>query len=82
MKPKTIYGAAINLVGVWGPKKLSYAEDICEYYDRTGNFSVKKLGQHKDGYIITFASTSKEEVELWVSGVKAAMAMLRNWCNE
>ncbi len=83
MKPKVVYGASVNLSGVWGPSKMKYDPDLKDYWDRTGDFSINRIGEHHphDG-IITFASTSRKETLLWVKGVKAAMQMLTNWCKQ
>ncbi len=82
MKPKTVYGAAINLTGLWGPYKMKLHGDLDEYYDKSGNFCVNKIGEHQPcSGVITFASIDPKEVRLWVKGVKATMRMLKNWCN-
>lgn len=82
MKHKIVYGAAVNLSGVWGPKKMTldqYGQK--HYYDQTGEFSVEKLGEHHHDYgIITFASPDRTKTALWVKGVKASMKMLSDWC--
>jgi len=82
MKIKVVYGAAINLRGLWGPYKMKYYEDLDEYYDKTGNFSIKKVGEHQpcDG-IITFASASRAKTQTWVQGVRATMRALKGWCS-
>lgn len=78
--PPEIYGAAINLTGAWGPYKMYYNENIDEYFDSSGDFSIKKLGLDNRGQIIAFGSTDRNEVKLWVSGVKAAMKLMSEWC--
>lgn len=81
MKHKTIYGAAVNMVGMWGPKEMTLHQwGLKHYYDKTGDFSVEKLGEHHHDGIITFASVNRKETALWVKGVKASMKMLKNWC--
>jgi len=72
MKDKIIYGAAINLVGIWGPKKMVWHNRCKQYYDNSGNFSIDKLGLNEKDGITEFSSTNKKEVELWVEGAKAA----------
>ncbi|UCG02565.1 MAG: hypothetical protein JSW11_00950 [Candidatus Heimdallarchaeota archaeon] len=79
MDKKDVYGAAVNLSGLWGPYKMSWDEECNQYYDKSGEFSVNQLGEyHRDG-VIEFASQNKNETFLWASGVKAAMKMLREW---
>jgi len=82
MKTKIVYGATINLNGLCGPYKMRYNDDLDEYYDATGNFSVKQVGEHNPFCgIITFASASKTKTQTWVMGIKATMKMLKNWCS-
>jgi hypothetical protein len=78
MKNKTIYGAAINLVGVWGPLRMKWNENCKEFYDKTGNFSISKIGLNikKECDVIEFASKNKKEVETWVNGIKCAFKRL------
>lgn len=79
MKPKIIYGAGINLSGLWGPYKMSYYKALDEYFDKSGDCSIKQLGKHQPhGDIITFASTTRKETILWVRGVKATMKMRKS----
>ena len=83
MKPKIVYGAGVNLSGVWGPCKMYYNEEHEEYYDSSGNIllCLNGIGEYKENNRrTTFASTNEREVEIWVSGVKSAMRILRNWC--
>lgn len=81
MKHKVIYGAAVSLSGVWGPIRMTPSKyDIDDYWDRTGDFSIDKLGEHRKDGIITFASPDRAKTALWVKGVKASMKMLSNWC--
>ncbi len=80
-RPKTVWAAGINLMGLWGPYKMNYDQTLKEYYDSTGDFSVKGTGtKNKNGKLITFASTNKQETNLWVNGAKAAMCLVKQWC--
>jgi len=76
MKNKTIYGAAINLVGVWGPLKMRWNENCKEFYDKTGNFSISKIGLNIKEDVIEFSSINKKEVKIWVNGIKCAFKRL------
>ena len=78
--PKIIWGAAINLSGLWGPYKMRYSEESEIYYDRSGNFSIDCVGLNPKDGIIEFGSESENETKLWVSGAKAAMTMMKQWC--
>lgn len=82
MKPIIIYGAGVDRVGIWGPFKMTWDEELNEYFDKSGNFSVLNIDEHHNTLcgIITFASVDKNEVDIWIKGVKAAMKMLKNWC--
>ncbi len=84
MKHKVVYGAAVSLSGVWGPKKMTLSDHEYfgqrHYYDKTGNLSVERLGEHHKDGIITFASPDRAKTALWVKGVKASMEMLKRWC--
>lgn len=81
MKHKIVYGAAVNLRGVWGPIKMTPSKyDILGYWDKTGNFSISKLGERNHDDVITFASPDRTKTALWVKGVKASMEMLKKWC--
>lgn len=79
-KPKIIWAAAINLSGLWGPFKMKLHEDQQIYYDRTGNFSVNDYGLMQTDGIVTYGSPSQKATEIWVSGVKTTMRMLKRWC--
>lgn len=81
MKPKIIYGAAINLNGLWGPYRMTYNKSLDIYFDKTGNFSVKRTGKHIPyNGIVTFGSINHKSTVLWTEGVKATMKMLKSWC--
>lgn len=78
-RPNTIWAAALNLSGLWGPVKMTWRNDLGEWYDRSGNFSAAKLGLQVKHGITTFASANQKEVKIWVSGVKTVMAHLAWW---
>jgi hypothetical protein len=79
MKNKIIYGAAINLIGVWGPLKMEWNENCKEFYDKTGDFSISKIGLRIEEDIIEFGSKNKKEVEIWVNGIKCAFKRLSDF---
>ncbi len=73
--------AAVNLAGVWSntPIRGKFHSSLDCWYDRSGNLTADKLGLVvKDG-ITTFASTSKTEVEIWLSGLHTAFSMLKRY---
>ena len=78
--PKKVWGIGINLNGPWATKpfRLTYDDELDEWYDKAGNLSVKKLGVHRHYGIITFASESKHEVEIFIAGIKAASQTIIN----
>lgn len=80
-KPKTVWMAGVNLGGIWSrnPIKGYLNEDFNRWWDRSGNFGVEKLGTDKRYGIITFASTSKEEVKVWLSGLSSAFSMIKRY---
>ncbi len=83
MKHKVVYAAGVNLAGLWGPFKMSYKKGLNEYYDRSGNFSIQKIGEQSSyGSIITFTSSKRKEAVLWAKGVRASMTLLANWCSQ
>ncbi len=79
-KPKYIWGAIINLGGGLlfdKPKKFKYDEELDSCWYR--NYYIKGLGYKAlDGYI-TFASTSKEEVEAFILGAKSVKDVLKHF---
>lgn len=82
-KPDVVWGAGINLMGLWGPYKMRYNKDLNGYHDRTGDFSVKGIGTRKESYgIYTFASTWRRETNLWMSGVRSSMIVIKEWCSQ
>lgn len=81
MRNENIWGAAINLSGVWGPVKMSFDHEGDKFYDKNGNLSVDKIGKTVGYGVIEFGSRDKKEVEIWVDGVKSAMKILERWCS-
>jgi len=79
MKNKIIYGAAINLVGVWGPLKMELNKEQKVYYDKSGNLSIRKIGLNIYEDVIEFGSKNKKEVEIWVNGIKCAFKRLSDF---
>lgn len=79
-KPKIVWGAGVNFMGLWGPYKMHYNKELEMYFDHSGEFSLTRLKNKTQGSVITFASTNKEETKLWVRGVKSAMSVIKKWC--
>lgn len=87
--PTYIWIAGINLSGLWHkiPIKAVYNSSLHQWYDCSGDFGVNKLGldsNRRDGYgellpIITFASTSESEVQIWIDGVLSSFKLLNMW---
>lgn len=72
-----IWGNQFNLGGLLSPKPLKYKYDKelrTWWYD--GDFCIEKLGLDEKPCIITFASTSKAEVQAWTDGAKAACSVI------
>jgi len=80
-KHKTIYANAVNLSGLWSPWpiRLKWNGELESYWDDSGDFDVDELGEKDQGGIITFASTSVEEVKQWTNGAKAVMKLIKEW---
>lgn len=85
--PKIIYAARINLVGLYSEKPIKcrlthneYPYDF--YYGNNGEFihPINTLGLFKEGGLITFTSTKKQDVELFLVGAKAARHHMSLWC--
>lgn len=79
--PDKIWGIGVNLNGAWcyEPVRLTYHDDLDEWYDKHGNLCVKKLGlDHNDSHLTTFASVNKQEVEIFIAGAKAIVKAARN----
>ncbi len=79
--PRVVYGNAVNLAGLYSavPLKCTYRKDLKVWFDKEGNFDVEKLGLVRQLGCITFASVRRKDVELWTSGVREAMLILRRW---
>ena len=81
MKNKKIWGAAINLVGVWGPFEMFFDHELNQFFDKARDLSIDKIGKTVGYGVIEFGSRDKKEVEIWVDGVKSTMKMLKGWCS-
>lgn len=72
--PKKIWGAVLNLTGAWNKpicfyRKLNEYTDKYEYWDRSGNISIRKPGlDKKDRDCITYSSENKRDVEDFIEG--------------
>jgi len=76
-----IYGCAVNLMGLYSnsPIKCSWSDKSDAWLDEDGIFSVAKLGLNTEQGRVTYASTQKKDVEIWILGVRATSFMLQNW---
>lgn len=83
-RPKIVYGNGVNLAGLWSktPMRLRWNDNLKEWYDSNGCFSVEKLGTQSDEDIITYASTNRNDVVTWIKGVQATMRILHEWSEE
>jgi hypothetical protein len=81
-KPRRLWGAAVNLSGLYASKPLLCTLDVelGEWFDSEGDFSVHGVGEVRKPGIITFGSETKMETQRWIDGVRAAMDMLNLWC--
>jgi hypothetical protein len=78
-KKKTAWAIGISVMGMWDkkPVRIEYSSfnETCSrqrfWWDKTGCFTVDKLGLVVKKGITTFASESKKDVELFILGVKA-----------
>lgn len=83
---KQVYVAGLNLSGLWSTKPLKARR---EFDDRgfwwvshgplKDNAFAEKLGLDDRNGIITFASTSKRDVQSWIDGVLSSFKFLREW---
>lgn len=78
---KVVYASRVNLVGLHSPTpvRCTWRPGLHDWWDKEGDFCVRKLGVDAQVGAVTYASLSKKEVECWVQGVEAAMSMLRAW---
>lgn len=89
-KRKVLWSNMINLSGLYSDKPVRCRDmkdrygEARGYWDRTGNFctSEDQIGEHvlNDGAVVQFTSRSKEEVEFWTRGAKAALAAVVRFC--
>ena len=85
--PDKIWAIGINLNGPWHnkPVRMTYHDDLDEWYDKSGNCSVSKLGlDDRRSGITTFASEDKKEVEVFIAGALALAKRVVNvaWIGE
>lgn len=80
---KQVYVAGLNLSGLWSTKPLKAHRDMGSWWVASGPLKddafVEKLGLHDRDGLITFASTSKRDVQLWIDGVLSSFKFLREW---
>lgn len=80
---KQVYVAGLNLSGLWSTEPLKAHREMGAWWVSSGplknNAFAEKLGLHDPGGIITFASTSKPEVQSWIDGVLSSFKFLREW---
>jgi hypothetical protein len=78
-----IGSAIINLPGIYDSKPIECTRAIesvtGKWWSRDGNFDVEALGLVERSGRIVFSSVNKNEVELWLSGARAVMKLLRAW---
>lgn len=79
---KIRYVAFLNLSGLSSKEPIKcYADKENEYWSDDGNTSAYILGLiERQGYI-EFVSENQREVELWLSGAKSVMKLLRRWAS-
>lgn len=84
--PKYVYIAGINLSGLWSkkPLKAKLYPDLNSWYSCEkgwgyNDVGAEKLGLHKRGGLTTFASVSKQEVQIWLDGATTVLSHLRDW---
>ena len=88
--PKEIWGNGVNLNGLWWktPRKFYWDKEFNSWWDEvglSGDFNILILGlnspsKYNEFGIITFASKSKKEVEIWTLGVRTALVGMKNFC--
>jgi hypothetical protein len=80
---KQVYVAGLNLSGLWSTKPLKTHREMGSWWVSSGplkdNAFAEKLGLDDRNGIITFASTSKRDVQSWIDGVLSSFKFLRNW---
>lgn len=80
-RPRMIYGACINLSGLYSAKPLRCYFDkyAVTWYDTDANVAIDQLGLVVKQSVITYASTKESDVSAWIAGVRSAMTLLRQW---
>ena len=78
-KSKKLWAAAINLSGLYHttPLRVYLEKDLETWFAEDGNFSIAKVGEHREPYRVTFAHADKGKVDAWISGVNAVSTVLR-----
>jgi hypothetical protein len=68
------------LNGLWcdKPKRLTWDAGLKEYYDASGDLSVRGIGLVTRGGLTTFASENKEEVKIFIAGAKTMAKQIMN----
>ena len=81
-KKPSVWANGVNLAGIWfqTPRRMFWCGESEAYWDHSGDFDAKKLGQNSEMGVVTFASESKAEVEAWTLGAQAVMSRLKEWC--
>jgi len=83
--PKILWAVGINLVGMWGPYKVTLNKDSLDidripiWYDKSGNFDVSGIGLVEDDSFFTYADPDKEKVELFLLGAKTLAKRLEDF---
>jgi len=83
-KPKVIYGAIINLSGLFynEPIKCIWDYEADCWCSRKFDFDIDTLGlKVSDWGCVTFSSTDRKEVAAWIQGARAATHMMRQWAH-
>ena len=85
--PEEVWAASINLSGLYSKTPMRCLLDInndndcVEWWSEDKNFSVRKLGLESARGYISFASTKKKDVVIFIDGVKATMKLMKTWCS-
>lgn len=79
-RPKKVWAIAINLNGLWckKPRRMTWKEELQEYYDRGGDLSVPDIGLVVEPCITSFASENKKDVEIFIQGATAMAKQVVN----
>jgi len=70
--------AGVNWSGLWNiiPMVGIHNTELNEWYDLSGNCSVRKLGLDTQGGLVTLASKTRGEVEVFIAGARAMGKMI------